>query len=416
VFLKLKKLFSTRLFTGLLLILLCIVLSGCDAKMADDLDITNEYINSVRGCWTCQFYVSLFNTAGRITNNVYDPLRSIALMLLGGGLFGWLIVKTGSLFLSLREPNLAKFWLEIIKTVGLAMIVALILIRGDVFNELIASFLQPIIDIFLNFALMIVDQSLPSKIPNDLRTGTDFIPVPGMTVTIGMKLELLIYKVSVALNVCRIMGLRMMMIGGFMSTVLGLVTVCLFFFLVIIFPLFIIDGVLRFAFVMILLPLFLVCWVFPATRGYFKKAWNMFLSAFAQMMVCCIFISLAVCVMETFFDLRGYNLILSPVIQEINPDIVSEMSTLSVTNLSFLIMIYFLYNSAQSVMKIAGFLAGAPGTSIMDKVARGTKEAIKAATWAAVAVVAASVGAGGVAQKALEKAKEHINNAKDQVT
>ena len=411
MFLKLKKLFSIRLFTGLLVILGCIVLSGCKIDIGDDIRTSSDYVNSIRGCWSCQVYSALFSTAGRITQKVYATARPVALMLLGLGLFCWLIINTASLFLSLRVPNMAKFWLRIIKVVGFAMIVALILANGNTFNEMIASFLQPIIDIFLNFALMIVDQSLPTKIPDNVHSGTHFVPIPGMTAFVGQKLELLIYKVSVAMNSCRVMGLRLLSMGGFMPIIIGLVVSYLFFLLVILFPLFIIDSVLRFTFVMVLLPFFLVCWVFPVTKDYFRKAWNIFLSSLAQLMVCCVFVSLMVSVMNTFFDMRGYSFILSASVQEKNPDALHEMKTLSVTSLSFLFMVFFLYNSAKNVMKIAGFLTGAPGGSVMDKAINCVKEAMKAVAWAALAAAAAAVGAAGVAKEAAKKAAEQAQKA-----
>lgn len=411
MFLKLKKLFSTRLFAGLFVILVCIALSGCKIDTGSDISTNNDYINSIRGCWSCQVYSALFNTAGRITQKIYATSRPYALLLLGLGLFCWLIMSVLPLFLTFREPNQGKFWTRHIKIVGHASLVALILANGNVFNEMISSFLQPIIEIFLNFALMIVDESLPTRIPNNLQSGTRFVPIPGMTASVGQKLELLIYKVSVAMNSCRILGLRLLLLGGFMPVIIGLVTTFLFFLLAITFPMFIIDGVLRFTFVMVLLPFFLVCWVFPVTKGYFKKAWNMFMSAFAQLLICCIFVSLMVSVLEQFFEMRGYNYILSPAIQEKNPDAIHEMTTLSVTSLSFLFMVYFLYKSAENIMKIAGFLGGAPGGSVMDKAVSCVKEAMKAVFWAAVAAYNPAF-----ASKAAEAAKSALKKGEDLVT
>ena len=109
--------------------------------------------------------------------------------------------------------------------------------------------------------------------------------------------------------------------------------------------------------------------------------------------------------------MRGYSYILSPVVQEKNPDALHEMTTLSVTSLSFLFMVYFLYKSAERIMKIAGFLAGAPGGSIMEKTINCAKEAMKAVLWAALSAAAASVGAAGVAQMAAQKAAESAQKA-----
>ena len=84
----------------------------------------------------------------------------------------------------------------------------------------------------------------------------------------------------------------------FSMLIIGLaLTLCYFYFYIRV-PFFMIDLLLRMCFLVIMLPLFIVCFPFPKLRGYSKTGWEMLLSVLLQIISLCIFISLALKLVE----------------------------------------------------------------------------------------------------------------------
>ena len=79
----------------------------------------------------------------------------------------------------------------------------------------------------------------------------------------------------------------------------GILVLLSYFSLYISVPFKLIDLLLRLSFVIILLPLFLVCMATPATRGYSKKGWEMFLSCWISLIALSVFIGLAITIINT---------------------------------------------------------------------------------------------------------------------
>ena len=67
-------------------------------------------------------------------------------------------------------------------------------------------------------------------------------------------------------------------------------------------PLKLIDILLRLGFVIILLPFFIVCMATPVTRGYSKKGWEMFLSCWITLISLCLYLSLALMMINMAFS------------------------------------------------------------------------------------------------------------------
>lgn len=66
--------------------------------------------------------------------------------------------------------------------------------------------------------------------------------------------------------------------------VIGLLVMLVFFIITLSFSFRVIDFVIRISFVTMLLPLLMVAWVFPITRKYTKKAWDLFLHALVALL------------------------------------------------------------------------------------------------------------------------------------
>ena len=78
----------------------------------------------------------------------------------------------------------------------------------------------------------------------------------------------------------------------------GLLITFAYFSLFVKIPFKVIDLVLKLCFVIIMLPVFIVCYPFQATRGYSKKGWNLLLSVLVEMLSLCVFIGLALALID----------------------------------------------------------------------------------------------------------------------
>ena len=87
-------------------------------------------------------------------------------------------------------------------------------------------------------------------------------------------------------------GLNAGIFSGFSMMLTGFVLWLCFWIIYLTFPFKLVDAFVQWAFVLALMPLWIVLWVFPATRGYTKKAWEMFLGASLQFVALSVMIAL----------------------------------------------------------------------------------------------------------------------------
>ena len=81
----------------------------------------------------------------------------------------------------------------------------------------------------------------------------------------------------------------------------GILVLFIFLVLFIAVPLKMIDILLRLAFVVILLPFFIVCMATPVTRAYSKKGWELFLSCWISLITLFLYLSLAMMLINQAF-------------------------------------------------------------------------------------------------------------------
>ena len=283
--------------------------------------------------------------------------------------------------------------------------------------ELINTIIAPIITVFVRLSFMILNLNFPTRVATSTTVGSTFISGPGLPAEIGAQLEDLVYRSTVALNIGRALGLRMMMLSDFTGFIISLIIIGIFFMLLLFFPMYLIDALVRIIFVIILFPILLVAWVFSVTEKYFKTAWNMLIGGLAQLFISCVFIALLVSTIEAFTQMRGYNIILNPTYQDTNPDVLREMSRMSISALSFIVMAFYLYNLSKHLTEISGFLTNSSQTSMVGDFTRRLKQLAIAAVAATIAIVAASVGAAPVTavmkKKALDEAQKAAKSDKN---
>ncbi len=392
-------------------------LSSCGMDVEVDIVKAQEDMNSTKSCWTCQLFTIVFNTGASIATNAFDSIKNLAWGLLAVGLVIYLCLRTLSLFLSMRLPDLPNYWISITTKLGKGGLVSIFLLSSSHMWELINTIIAPIITVFVRLSFMILNLNFPTRVATSTTVGSTFISGPGLPAEIGAQLEDLVYRSTVALNIGRALGLRMMMLSDFTGFIIGLIIIGIFFMLLLFFPMYLIDALVRIIFVIILFPILLVAWVFSVTEKYFKTAWNMLIGGLAQLFISCVFIALLVSTIEAFTQMRGYNIILNPTYQNTNPDVLREMSRMSISALSFIVMAFYLYNLSKHLTEISGFLTNSSQTSMVGDFTRRLKQLAIAAVAATIAIVAASVGAAPVTavmkKKALDEAQKAAKSDKN---
>ncbi len=392
-------------------------LSSCGMDVEVDIVKAQEDMNSTKSCWTCQLFTIVFNTGASIATNAFDSIKNLAWGLLAVGLVIYLCLRTLSLFLSMRLPDLPDYWISITTKLGKGGLVSIFLLSSSHMWELINTIIAPIITVFVRLSFMILNLNFPTRVATSTTVGSTFISGPGLPAEIGAQLEDLVYRSTVALNIGRALGLRMMMLSDFTGFIIGLIIIGIFFMLLLFFPMYLIDALVRIIFVIILFPILLVAWVFSVTEKYFKTAWNMLIGGLAQLFISCVFIALLVSTIEAFTQMRGYNIILNPTYQNTNPDVLREMSRMSISALSFIVMAFYLYNLSKHLTEISGFLTNSSQTSMVGDFTRRLKQLAIAAVAATIAIVAASVGAAPVTavmkKKALDEAQKAAKSDKN---
>lgn len=389
-------------------------LGACNLSNELDLEKTQQTMTSLEGCFSCQFFRIVFDSIAKLASNAYPKMCDISLSLLALGLMAWILWHVFKLITSLREPNLAQFWIQLFQTLFKGGFISILVASKERLYELINTILEPIGLIFVNLSSSLLRNNWISRVELANSVQTALSSGPGFPAAMGQQLENLIYRITLALNFGRIIGLRLMLGSDFTNFWLGLTTTSIFFLMTLFFPLYLIDGLLRLAFVFTLLPLLLVAWVFKTTSHYLKKAWDIFLGAFAQIMVACVFVAICIATFEGFISLRGYGYLLSPTAQNTDKLFFDEANRMSYSFLSFLLIAFYMYNLSKRITTVTAHFTGAPSSSILASSMERVKKAVTSLALTVVAIAATVTGMGAVASAAGKKAKENAKEALSQ--
>ncbi|MBP5534798.1 MAG: hypothetical protein J6Y03_04760 [Alphaproteobacteria bacterium] len=411
---KLKLPFS-KYFLSILLIGLLFLLAACDTTSQEGLDLNEvqDSMNEPQACFSCQLFMFIFNAIANLSSALYPRLCSIALSLLGLGLFAWLLWHVFTLLTTLREPNLSQFYVSLFQTLFKSGFVAILIHYRERLYEVINTVLEPIAMIFIDLSKTILNNNWITPLKTARGLNLSFNGAPGFPADMGKELVELIYRITVTLNIGRILGLKLMLGTDFVNFWIGLVTTLIFLLMTLFFPFYLLDGLFRLAFVFALLPFFLVAWVFKKTEHYMTKAWAIFFGAFAQILVACIFVAISVAVLETFIELNGYGNFLGTA-GDIDKFGEIEGDQLLYPFLSFFFVAIYIYAMSKRITSVTAHFTGAPSSNIIGNVLDRFKKAVKALALIAVAVAAASVGLSAAAHVAFDRAKNEAKSAASQ--
>ena len=306
-------------------------------------DAIQAYTSAKQGgfCWFCPVFVAIFKGIDVIATKVSIQLAGTFLALLAAGLLFWIVFYVGRLFVQMQPIDMSKFFTDMLGTTGRAVVaMALLYSFFGIFTYLI----NPLLVMSMGLSSSIMEAGgFSSSVSSASQTYAS--QVKGIKKMSLCKVQRdknkNIIGYSGASNCaeqwtegdhaftmetcsameCSIRSMSASLVGGMAvgssitsssfslnlfnlnlgGIVIGIIILLGHFLIYLAFPFKMIDALIRLGFVCALAPLFIVLWVFPATRSYTQKAWQMLLGS------CMTFVFLAV-VMVLILSILSYAL------------------------------------------------------------------------------------------------------------
>ena len=397
-------------------------------------------------CWFCPIFKTLFNAMNTIATTISKQLSETFLALMGVGLLFSIGFKTAKMLTSLQAVDLMQYLTDMFRHLGRAIIAtAFLLCSLSAFTYIVSPFLT----MSLSLSTTIIDAGdmrgtirTAVQLKNNADDGTADIQVASicnayddnalpllrqeaadldagnmpekafddsvlaalicMMRTISASLvsgiiigavfwyggiEVIVFSLLTKFGT----GIQMMILGGFI--VFGHI---LIFAAV---PFKYMDAMVRMAFVCALMPLWIVLWVFEATRGYAKKAWDMFLSTCGIFLCMSIILVLVVHLVNAAFDQDTMNDDIIPLlVADKTLDAAKKFSVTLKDLLVTIIMCFTGYKMLGTATTLASsFIGSIPNLGVGDQMAQATLKTGQLAKTTAV-------GAGAMARVGLNKA------------
>ncbi len=293
-------------------------LSGCTKNSSNFRKYLLSYVGSGGSsgyCWFCSMFEGLFDAMNNLATAISVKMAEIFLMIMGTGLLFSIAFKVAKMVVSMQGADLMQFLTDMFKHLGRAIIATALLVSSlSIFTYLVS----PVLTMSMGVSAVIMDEgggrgalvtatqatgisagSICDDLADQMKVSTSvkdqkkaFTPEVRASFICALRTMSAGLIFGIVLGVC-IYGLTFSnMIYGIIPNIqyaiLGVIIVLGHLAILITFPFKLIDSMIRMAFVTALMPLWIILWVFPATVGYTKKAWDLFLSS------CLIFVCLSV--------------------------------------------------------------------------------------------------------------------------
>lgn len=389
------------------LVLCILLLTGCGATVVPE---------TSRDCWTCALYKTVLESIDIFSTRTITMLIKPAQQVLGVGILFYVLFKIAQLLISIKQPNLAKFYISTGTVLFKALLVGAILwVPADQdpakpvpYVELVGQHVvEPVMTLFFVTSDAILGASSGEVtdrlyIPeNMLEAELSQISESPLFGKIPVIMQEIIYRMFVGLSVGMNAGSWFFTMGSFVGTVAGLIITVSFFMMLIIFPMAFIESFVRLGIILVISPFVFVAWVFPMTQGYMKKLWNALFSCLFNLLFSCIFLSFYIYVLfEYDAKFMPYDM-LNAHIYNTNVAYRNDALSFAVGPLSFFILLLAMNKMYDSLVDLASYFGGDGQKSGFKRAFEGVKNftvgAAKAATGAALmGVSGGAVGSGMV--------------------
>ncbi len=406
------------MLTSLKVTTLCgclLLLSGCGQKYLSS-ETSNE-------CWTCALYKTVIIEIDKFTSQTLTLLIPMALQVLGVGILFYLLFKIAQLLTSIKQPNLAKFYLSTGTVLFKALLVGAVLwvppnqdpAAPIPYVELLGEHVvQPVLKLFL----ITSDEILASSryvseqfyIPDSvLEAQLGDAPESFMFGDISLIIQELIYRMFVALSTGMSAGIWFLSMGSFAGTIIGLIVVVSFFWMLIIFPMAFIESLVRLGIILVVSPFIFVAWVFPWTQGYMQKLWSSLFSCLFNLLFSCIFLSFYIYVIFSYAkEFMPYN-VLNSAVYDSDVSYRNDVLSFATAPVSFFILLFAMNKMYDNLTKIASYFGGDGQESGFKRVVNGVKDTAIGAAKTAAGAVLVGVSSGAVGRGLLASGAQDLS-------
>ncbi|MCK5296414.1 MAG: hypothetical protein KAJ75_05960, partial [Alphaproteobacteria bacterium] len=230
-------------------------------------------------CWFCDIFDGVYVSCGHYAFTVYEATKDDVLGLLTVALLFWLLVQMMKGVGSVAAIDPIEFWSKAGQRLFAGIIAAAFLKAGAI--EIYGYLLSPVIEGATEFGSALLGSC-------DASVTEDLLPIPvnnAFSEESRRALFCMLHTMNEA--IAEGMGLGIILIIESLSVGLldpipdvgmlfsGVVLVLVYFAILVIMPLYLIDAIVRLGIVGGLMPLFIVAWVFPSTKFFSGKGWGM---------------------------------------------------------------------------------------------------------------------------------------------
>ena len=393
--------------------------------------------NGTGFCWFCPIFETLFNAMNTIATTISRDLSQTFLALMGVGLLFSIAFKTAKMLTSLQAVDLMQYLTDMFRHLGRAIIASAFLWASlSIFTYVVSPFLTMSLSLSttiieagdiratitqatqeinnkgagINTASICAaadDNAFPLLKAEAAALDNGEAPQLAFAPSVLAAMICLMRTVSASLISGMVVGATLhfggiavlissiMQIGtAFKMLLIGDLILAGHIFIFAAVPFKYIDAMVRMAFVCALMPLWIILWVFPATAGYTKKAWDMFLSTCAIFLCMSVILVLVIQLINAAFGV-GRDNVLPDVVRYLVADQAkqaAEVFNVSLKNLLVTIIMCFTgYKMLGTATTLASsFIGSIPNLGVGDQMAKSTVQVAHGAKTAAVATGAAT--------------------------
>lgn len=296
---------------------------------------------SMKECMFCSLFQTVFTTASRIAKASFDALAQPVKIIVSVGFALWMAFKLLA-FLSSVESKDAPTFLKMLINQSFLVIVAVILLNGDVATFMSVA-LEPIFNTGFKLAQMTMKSDFVCADTFGIEGGLKDGGLPssmGISIvcTIQVIQEKLVDIMSIgSSSICVALHIKNFLVfphlGYFFS---GVAIWAAGLLLLVIFPFLMLDAVVQMAVAVALLPAAIGAFTFKKTRGYVIKVWESFLSTMFHF----VFLTIVMMILITTIEntMKGSSAITPEAVEQSGWDII--LAELSWTGVAFLQLIF----------------------------------------------------------------------------
>ena len=389
---------------------------------------------ALSNCLICDLVSLLLGAINTVATQSFDMMGDVgggpAISLMAIGFALWLGWHIGNYFINYKYPDPMEFMTELGRCAfRVTFIAAILMLPASLAVDFIIS---PIITMATELILGLINTDIMADIAannsisgsknfcvaalNDSGIGNGMALSPQVLNSIMCMVQSVYYEAAKGLIagmgiVCNAQFLNFIIfsIPDVGMWIIGIIIIIVFMVITFTVSFGLVDYIVRIGFVLVMLPLLLVAWVFPITRQYTKRGWELFLNS----LLCLVVMSIAVgLILKLLFSVLGNS---EEVDACINEDRMGDLYNIIYTNgfdwILFIVVAFLSVIIMKSSTAIANhFVTINPnlgainiGAAVGGRMAAAAANLVKAAV--TVATLAATVLTGGTAGAAAVGAK-----------